>query len=131
LSQAAETAIDKSAEWVRLAQAAGADEGVEFPVVQVIFRDKTEGSPSDENAKARKRAENRIARLEAFSKMSAEVVLTWRKQLQQTIPSIKTVRAKNKKQKKERKKEANQLLRVRVLRSDDARQPCFRSWESS
>ena len=102
MSQAAETAIDKSAEWVRLAEAAGAKEGVEFPVVRVIFQDKAEDPPSDENAQARERTENRIKRLEAFSRMATEVASTWRKQLQQTMPSVKATRARNKKQKKGR-----------------------------
>jgi hypothetical protein len=82
LSQAAETAIDKSAEWVRLAEAAGADEGVEFPVVRVILQDKAEDPPSDENALARERAEKRIARLEAFSKLAKSVSSGLRKQIQ-------------------------------------------------
>ncbi|HRI38183.1 MAG TPA: hypothetical protein PLO50_06470 [Nitrospira sp.] len=102
MSQAAETAIDKSAEWVHLAEAAGAEEGVEFPVVRVIFQDKAEDPPSDKYAVARKRTENRIKRLEEFSKMAMEVASTWRKQLQQAMPSGKAMRARNKKQKNER-----------------------------
>lgn len=102
MSQAAETAIDKSVEWVRLAEAAGAKEGVEFPIVRVIFQDKAQDPPSDENALARERTENRIKRLEAFSKMATEVASTWRKQLRQTMASAKTSPVRNTKRKKDR-----------------------------
>lgn len=39
LAQAAQTALDKSVEWVALAEAAGADDSVESPIIRVIVEE--------------------------------------------------------------------------------------------
>jgi hypothetical protein len=74
LTQAAQNAINKSVEWVALAEAAGADEGIEFPLIRVIIDEDSMLKESDPDVEARKRIEERIERLERFAKMAMAVV---------------------------------------------------------
>lgn len=79
LTQAAQNALNKSVEWVGLAEAAGADESTEFPLIRVIFEEDSVLEVSDPGEKERKRIEDRIERLEAFVKMAMAVVSDLRK----------------------------------------------------
>lgn len=79
LTQAAQNALNKSAEWVSLAQTAGIDEGPEFPLIQVILEEDSMLNESDPSEKKKKCIENRINRLEGFAKMAMEIVSELRK----------------------------------------------------
>lgn len=84
LTQAAQNALNKSMEWVTLAQAAGVDEGPEFPLIQVIFEEDSMLKASDPSEEEKKYIEDRINRLESFAKMAMEVVSHLRKEVRQT-----------------------------------------------
>ena len=89
LTQAAQKSLNRSMEWVRLAEAAGADEGVEFPLVRIIIQDGSALKASDPNEEERKRLENRIERLQAFAKTAMAVASGLRKQIRPTQASSK------------------------------------------
>ena len=81
LIQAAQNAIDKSAEWVALAEAAGVDEGIEFPLIHMICDEDSMSKESEPDAQAKKCIEDRIERLEKFAKLALEVATNLRKQI--------------------------------------------------
>lgn len=85
LTQAAQNALNKSVEWVSLAQAAGVDEGPEFPLIQVIFEEDNMLKASDPNEEEKKCIEDRINRLEGFAKLAMEVVSRLRKEVKPKV----------------------------------------------
>jgi len=72
LTQAAQNALNKSAEWVSLAEAAGVDEGIEFPLIRFITEEESMIKTSDSDEENRKRIENRIVQLEEYATMIME-----------------------------------------------------------
>lgn len=83
LTQAAQTALDKSVKWVALAEAAGADDGIESPIIRVIVGEDSMLKASAPDEKVRKRLEDRIDRLEEFAKLAMALVSELREQVQQ------------------------------------------------
>ncbi len=83
LTQAAQNALNKSVEWVSLAEAAGADEGIEFSLIRVIAKEDSMLKAFDSGEEERKRIEGRIERLEGFAKLAMEVVTNLRQEFQQ------------------------------------------------
>lgn len=83
LTQAAQTALNKSVEWVTLAESAGADKTAEYPLIQVISDEDSMLKASDPGEKERKRIEDRIERLEAFAKMAMAVASELQQEVQQ------------------------------------------------
>lgn len=81
LTQAAQNALNKSLEWVALAEAAGADEGAEFPLIHVIIEEDSVLKASGPDEKERKHIEDRIERLESFAKMAVAVASELRKEV--------------------------------------------------
>lgn len=81
LTQAAQNAIDKSAEWVSLAEAAGADEGIEFPLIHMIWDEDSMSKESEPDAQEKKYLEERVKRLENFSKLALEVAADLRQKV--------------------------------------------------
>jgi hypothetical protein len=73
LTQAAQTAIDESAKWVSLAEAAGADDTFESSIVRVIVDEERILKSPDPDENVRKCLQDRIDRLEAFTKMATEL----------------------------------------------------------
>jgi hypothetical protein len=84
LTQAAQKALTKSAEWVALAESAGADESADYLLVRVLFDEDRMLKASDPGEAERKRIEDRINRLEKFAKMAMAVASELRQKLQQT-----------------------------------------------
>ncbi len=70
LEQASQDAIDKSQEWVTLAEAAGLEEAIEFPVIRFITAENELANESGTDERARRLLEDRISRLNAFKKMA-------------------------------------------------------------
>lgn len=70
LEQASQDALGKSLEWVKLAEAAGLEDGIEFPVIRFITADGELANESGTDERARKLLEDRINRLNAFKKMA-------------------------------------------------------------
>lgn len=83
LTKTAQTTLDKSAGWVALAEAAGADDGIEFSIVRVIVDEHNLLKKPDPDAEARKRLEDRLGRLEGFIKMATALASELRQQVQQ------------------------------------------------
>lgn len=81
LTQAAGKSINKSVEWVALAEAAGADEGIELPLIRMIIDEDSMFEESNPGVEERKRIENRIERLEGFVKMAMAVVSDLRQEV--------------------------------------------------
>ena len=79
--QAAQNAIDKSAEWVALAEAAGVDEGIEFPLIHMIWDEDSLSQESDPDAQEKKHIEDRVERLENFAKLALEVASNLRQKV--------------------------------------------------
>lgn len=70
LEQASQASIDKSQEWVGLAELAGLEDGIEFPVVRFITAENELVNDSETDERARKLLEDRIKRLNGFKKMA-------------------------------------------------------------
>ena len=83
LTQAAENSLNKSKEWVNLAEAAGVDEGAEFPLIRIVTSEDSLSKVVDPNEEERKRIEERVERLEAFANMAMGVA----KELREAISS--------------------------------------------
>ena len=81
LTQAAQTGLDKSMEWVALAEAADVDEIAESPLVRLIFEEDSLLKVSNPDEKLRQKIEDRIERLEEFAKMAVEVAAELRRAL--------------------------------------------------
>lgn len=69
LASAAEEALDKSQEWVALAEAAGADKGVEFPIVRFLALEANLLNADALGEKEQRIIEDRITRLDQIDKM--------------------------------------------------------------
>ena len=83
LTQAAQNALNKSVEWVGLAEAADADEGIEFPLINFVFDENSTLKESDPGEEEKKCIEDRINRLEGFVKLAMEVVSDLRDKVQE------------------------------------------------
>jgi hypothetical protein len=83
LFQAAQTAVDKAVGWGALAEAAGADDGIEFPVIRLVVDQKEQLKELDPEETTKKRLEDRIARLEGFIEMANALASELRQQVQQ------------------------------------------------
>jgi hypothetical protein len=84
ITQAAKSALDKTADWVALAEAAGADDGIEFPVIRLIVDEEGTFKASDPDERERKRLEDRVERLEEFAKRAMALVSELRQRVQNT-----------------------------------------------
>lgn len=80
LTQAAPNAINESADWVALAEAAGADEGIEFPLIHMIIDEDNMSKDSNPDDKVRKCIEKRIERLEGLAKVAMAVAADLRQE---------------------------------------------------
>lgn len=84
LCQAAQSSLNRSLEWVALAQAAGVDRSVEFPIIRVIFEENAVLKASDPGEIEKERIMDRIERLEKFMEMAKVVVSELSREVQQT-----------------------------------------------
>ena len=84
LVRAAEGALDKSREWVTLAEGAGVADGFEFPVIRIIGLESDLLEGVNRDGSERKIIEDRISRLEAFARKSAGLAADLRRQLERT-----------------------------------------------
>lgn len=82
LGQAARAAADKSKEWVKLAEAAGANRGVSEIVIRFISSPADLEEDADIDEEARRQLEERLRRLESFTQIANALATQWREQLQ-------------------------------------------------
>ncbi|KZK75246.1 MAG: hypothetical protein A3K90_04240 [Pelodictyon luteolum] len=73
LSEAARAAVDKSVEWVKLADAAEAEQGVPEIVIRFVSSNADLGKDLYPNADVRRRQQEKIKRLEGFMKLAESV----------------------------------------------------------
>jgi hypothetical protein len=83
LTQAAQTAVDKSKDWVVLAEAAGLKDGIDLSVIRIITDDNDLTKASEPDDRARKLLEDRINRLDGFKAMADALASDLRRQLKQ------------------------------------------------
>ena len=84
LARAAGAAVDKSKEWVALAEKADADVGLERIAVRFISNEKDLSDSTELKDIARKRIEDRLKTLAEFNKMAAALASHLRKQLMES-----------------------------------------------
>jgi hypothetical protein len=70
LRSAADSAVDKSKEWVRLAEAAGIKDGVPQLVIRFVTTKEDLGKEPDPTSDVRRALEDRLKRLDGFAKMA-------------------------------------------------------------
>lgn len=83
LEQASQYALDKSQEWVKLAEHAGLEDGIEFPVIRLITAENELVNESETDERARKLLEDRINRLNAFKEMADSLASDMRRKLEE------------------------------------------------
>jgi len=83
LTQAAQTGLDRSKDWVVLAENAGLEEGIDLPVIRIITDESDLTKASEPDDIARKLLEDRINRLDGFKKMADALASDLRRQLKQ------------------------------------------------
>lgn len=83
LTQAAQVAIDRSKEWVALAEEGGQENDGDFSVVRIIINDSNLLKESEPDDSARNILEDRIGRLDAFKNMADARASDLRLQLKQ------------------------------------------------
>lgn len=87
LAEAAHAAVDKSKDWVKLAEAAGADEGVSEIVVRFVSSPADLDEKADLDADMRSKLEDRLSRLEGFIKLAEGLASSWRARLKAPLSS--------------------------------------------
>ena len=83
LTQAAQTALDKSKGWVALAEKAGLEDDIDFPVIRLVAYESDlakDGKPDDS---AEKMIEDRIKRLDTFIEIASSVVSDLRQRVKE------------------------------------------------
>jgi len=83
LEQASQDALNKSQEWVRLAELAGLEDGIEFPVIRLITAENELANESETDERAQKLLEDRINRLSAFKEMADSLASDMRRKLEE------------------------------------------------
>ena len=83
LTQAAQTAVDKSKDWVVLAEAAGLEDGIDLSVIRIIMDERALTKAGEPDDRARKLLEDRIKRLDGFKAMADALASDLRRQLKQ------------------------------------------------
>lgn len=79
LAQAAQNALNKSKEWVSLAEAAGIDNSIEFSLLRVFYEEEKILDPSHRDEKEQIQLEKHIEKLEAFIGIASSVLSELRK----------------------------------------------------
>lgn len=83
LTQAAQTALDRSKDWVVLAETAGLEDDSELQVIRVITDESDLTKASEPDDRARKLLEDRINRLNGFKEIADSLASDLQRQLKQ------------------------------------------------
>lgn len=86
LAEAARTAVDRSKEWVKLAEAAGTNRGVPEIVVRFVSCAADIDEKPDPDGDMRRKLEDRLSRLEGFTKLADGLASELRQRLQAHSP---------------------------------------------
>lgn len=85
LTQASQTAIDKSKEWVALAKEVGLENDREIPVIRIILNESDLLEKGEPDEIARRLLADRVERLDAFIKIANELASNLKLQLKMDI----------------------------------------------
>ena len=89
LAEAASASLDKSKEWVKLAEAAGAADGISEIVIRFVSTKADLGRESDVHGGMRRQLQDRLKRLEGFTKL-AEMLADHLQERLQALPESET-----------------------------------------
>ncbi len=81
LEQASQDALDKSQEWVKLTEANGLEDRIEFPVIRFVTAEGELANESGTDERQRKLLEDRINRLNVFKNLADELASELRQNL--------------------------------------------------
>ncbi len=81
LAEAARAADDKSEDWVKLAEAAGAEDGIPEIVIRFVSSANDLSAEPDPNAETRRQLEDRLKRLDGFTRAAEAFVSDLRAKL--------------------------------------------------
>jgi hypothetical protein len=84
LAQAAQTALDRSKNWVKLAEGVGMEDGIDLQVIRFIIDESDVSMESEPDDRARRIFEDRIKRLDDFKKMAVFLASDLRRQLKKS-----------------------------------------------
>lgn len=84
LTQAAQTALDRSKDWVILAENVGLEDNIDLPVIRFVSAENDLLNADNLNAIEQNLLENRIKRLESFRKMATALASELRCQLKRS-----------------------------------------------
>ena len=95
LLQAASSALDKSKEWVGLAESAGETDGFEGVFVRLLDQEADLLSAPDPSVVARAEMEKRIGRLDSFVQLATILSTTLKERLNGGVPATKRPRSRS------------------------------------
>lgn len=81
-TRAAQTTLDKAAEWVALAESAGADDGIEFSILRVVVSENNLLVKSDLDEIEKEQLQDRVNRLEEFIEVANALAFELRQRMQ-------------------------------------------------
>lgn len=87
LAEAARAAVDKSREWVKAAEAAGAGDGVLEIVIRFVSTTADLGKEPDVHAEKRRQLQDRLTRLQGFTKLAEILASDLRTRLEALPPA--------------------------------------------
>jgi len=87
LAEAARATVDKSGQWVKLAEAAGVEDGASELVIRFVSRDAELGNEPDSNTEICRQLQDRIGRLKGFIKLAEAVAGTLTTRLEAVSPA--------------------------------------------
>jgi len=116
LSEAARVAVDKTKVWVKLAEAAGVDDGPSGIVVRFVTGETRPKSDPDPIDVIREQIENRISRLEGFADVVRTVVDLMKNQIKALPPPKKRLAKQKPKPKRGTKTKLKKAQRQTKLR---------------
>jgi len=82
LNQAARAAVDKSQEWIRLAEAADCSDDITEIMIRIVSSAKDLDVKPNSTDEARRQVNDRLKRLESFISLAEELVIKWQQELQ-------------------------------------------------
>jgi hypothetical protein len=84
LTLAAQTALDRSRDWVKFAETAGLEDGTDLQAIRFIFEESDLLKENEPDKNAQRLLKDRIKRLDSFKKMADALASDLRRQLKQS-----------------------------------------------
>ena len=94
LTNAAASAVDRSKEWVTIAERAARNDA-ELPIFKIVIGERDLSATSDPKDEQRKQLEDRVSKLRAFIRLATVVASNYERQLKGNKPRPKTTSGKS------------------------------------